>query len=86
MAAAYDAALHRGLATVTVEDGDTAGRLRRLYEVTAQAASGLPLVKRRQAGGQRKHETSIRGASTMLPPAEPRGATTPRYRHRTSVS
>ena len=47
VAAAYDAALRRGLATVTVEDGDTAGRLRRLCEATAQAASGLPLVKRR---------------------------------------
>ena len=46
VAAAYDAALRRGLATVKVEDGDTAGRLRRLCEATAQAASGLPLVKR----------------------------------------
>ena len=41
------AALRRGLATVTVEDGDTAGRIKRLCEATAQAASGLPLVKRR---------------------------------------
>ena len=47
VAAAYDAALRRGLATVTVEDGDTAGRLRRLCEATAQAATGVPLVKRR---------------------------------------
>ena len=46
VAAAYDAALRRGLATATVEDGDTAGRLRRLCEATAQAASGLPLEKR----------------------------------------
>ena len=47
VAAAYGAALRRGLATVTVEDGDTAGRLRRICEPTTQAASGLSLVKRR---------------------------------------
>ena len=89
VAAAYVAALRRGLATVMVEGGDTAGRLRRLCEATAQAVSGTSPREApapAQAGGQRKHETSIRGASTVLPPAEPRGATTPRYRHRTSVS
>ena len=47
VAAAYDVALRRGLATVTVEDGDAAGRLRRLCEATTQAASVLPVVKRR---------------------------------------
>ena len=47
MAAAYDAALQRGLATVAVDDGDAAGRLRRLCDATTQAASRLPLVKRR---------------------------------------
>ena len=47
VAATYGAALRRGLATVTVEDGDTARRLRRLCETTTQAASGLSLVKRR---------------------------------------
>ena len=43
VAAAYDVELRRGLATMTVEDGDAAGRLSRLCE----AAGGLPLVKRR---------------------------------------
>ena len=45
VAAAYDAALGRGVATVAVDD--TAGRLKRLCEETTQAASVLPLVKRR---------------------------------------
>ena len=40
-------ALRRGMATVTVEDGDPAGRLRRLCEATTQAASVLHVVKRR---------------------------------------
>ena len=44
VAAAYDAALRRGLATVAVDDGDAAGRLWRLCEATRQAASGLPLL------------------------------------------
>ena len=47
VAAASDVALRRGLATVTVEDGDAAGRLRRLCEATTKAASVLPVVKRR---------------------------------------
>ena len=83
VAAAYDTELRRGLATVTVEDGDTTGRLKRLCEATAQAAGGLPLVKRRPL---RKWVVSANTKLTMLPPVEPRGATTPRYRHRTSVS
>ena len=47
VAAAYDAALRHGLATVAVDDGDAAGRLKRLCEATTHAASVLPLVKRR---------------------------------------
>ena len=46
VAAAYDAALRCGLATVAVDDGDAAGRLRRRCEATTQAASALHLVKR----------------------------------------
>ena len=47
VAAAYDASLRCGLPTVTVRNGDAAGRLRRLCAAMAQAARALPIVKHR---------------------------------------
>ena len=79
MAAAYDVAIRRGLATVTMEDDDAGRRLERLRIATTQAASKLPVVKRQapaQAGGRHTHEAAVRGPHQRLPPADARGADT----------
>ena len=65
LAAAYDAALRRGLVTVAVEDDDAAWRLKRLCEQRHRPTSSREAQVTAQTGGQRTHETTIRGARTI---------------------